>query len=52
LPRLYAGAFFVYKVDHLGIFPLGNTPQELDAWMRKEIARWKEIATAADLKAD
>jgi tripartite-type tricarboxylate transporter receptor subunit TctC len=43
---------FAEKVDHLGIFPLGNTPQELDAWMRKEIARWKEIATAADLKAD
>jgi tripartite-type tricarboxylate transporter receptor subunit TctC len=38
--------------SHLGIFPLGNTPQELDAWMRKEIARWKEIATATDLKAD
>jgi tripartite-type tricarboxylate transporter receptor subunit TctC len=43
---------FAEKVNHLGIFPLGNTPQELDAWMRKEIVRWKEIATAADLKAD
>jgi tripartite-type tricarboxylate transporter receptor subunit TctC len=43
---------FADKVSHLGIFPLGNTPRELDAWMHKEIARWKEIATAADLKAE
>jgi tripartite-type tricarboxylate transporter receptor subunit TctC len=43
---------FADKVRHLGIFPSGNTPQELDAWMRTEIARWREIATAADLKAD
>ena len=37
---------------HLGIFPLGNTPQELDAWMREQIARWAEIAKAANIKAD
>ena len=37
---------------HLGIFPLGNTPQELDAWMRDQIARWVEIAKAANIKAD
>jgi tripartite-type tricarboxylate transporter receptor subunit TctC len=43
---------FAQKVRHLGIFPFGNTPQELDAWMRREIARWREIATAANLKAD
>jgi tripartite-type tricarboxylate transporter receptor subunit TctC len=43
---------FSEKVRHLGIFPFGNTPQELDAWMRNEIARWREIATAANLKAD
>ena len=43
---------FADKVRHLGIFPLGNTPQELDAWMREQIARWAEIAKAANIKAD
>jgi tripartite-type tricarboxylate transporter receptor subunit TctC len=43
---------FAGKVSQLGIFPFGNTPQELDAWMRKEIARWAEIAKAANIKAD
>jgi tripartite-type tricarboxylate transporter receptor subunit TctC len=43
---------FAGKVNQLGIFPFGNTPQELDAWMRKEIARWAEIAKAANIKAD
>ena len=43
---------FADKVRHLGIFPLGNAPKELDTWMRGQIARWKEIATAADIKAD
>lgn len=43
---------FAEKVRNLGIFPLGNTPQELDAWMRKEIARWAGIAKAANIKAD
>ena len=43
---------FADKVRNLGIFPLGNTPQELDAWMRKEIARWAGIAKAANIKAE
>jgi tripartite-type tricarboxylate transporter receptor subunit TctC len=43
---------FAEKVRNLGIFPLGNTPQELDAWMREQIARWAEIAKAANIKAD
>ena len=43
---------FADKVRNLGIFPFGNTPQELDAWMRKEIARWAGIAKAANIKAD
>jgi len=45
-------AEFADKVRHLGIFPLGNTPAELDAWMREQIVRWQEIATAANLNAD
>lgn len=43
---------FKDKVRHLGINPFGMTPQELGAWMRREIARWQEIAKAANLKAD
>jgi tripartite-type tricarboxylate transporter receptor subunit TctC len=43
---------FADKVRNLGIFPLGNTPQELDLWMREQIARWAEIAKAAHIKAD
>ena len=43
---------FADKVRNLGIFPLGNTPQELDLWMRGQIARWAEIAKAANIKAD
>jgi tripartite-type tricarboxylate transporter receptor subunit TctC len=43
---------FAEKVRNLGIFPLGNTPQELDAWMREQIARWAEIAKVANIKAD
>jgi tripartite-type tricarboxylate transporter receptor subunit TctC len=45
-------AEFSERVRHLGIFPSGNTPQELEGWMREQIARWREIATAADIKAD
>ncbi len=43
---------FAEKTRNLGIFPLGNTPQQLDAWMREQIARWKEIAAAANIKTD
>jgi tripartite-type tricarboxylate transporter receptor subunit TctC len=43
---------FAEKVRNLGIFPLGNTPQELDAWMRAQIVRWAEIAKVANIKAD
>jgi tripartite-type tricarboxylate transporter receptor subunit TctC len=43
---------FADKVRNLGIFPLGNTPQELDRWMREQIVRWAEIAKAANIKAD
>ena len=40
------------KTKHLGINAYGNTPTELSAWMRGEIARWQEVAKAANLKAD
>jgi tripartite-type tricarboxylate transporter receptor subunit TctC len=43
---------FAEKTRHLGIDAEGNTPAELDAWARGEIARWAEIAKAANIKAD
>ena len=43
---------FAAKTRHLGIFPKGNTPEELDAWMQRETARWAGIARAANIKAD
>ena len=30
----------------------GNTPAELTAWMLREIERWKEVAKAANIKAE
>ena len=45
-------AEFAEKTKHLGIFPRGNTPRELDAWMRAETARWAEVAKAANITAD
>ncbi|MPZ59285.1 MAG: tripartite tricarboxylate transporter substrate binding protein [Rhizobiales bacterium] len=43
---------FIGKTKHLGIFPKGNSPAELDTWMRKETARWADIAKAAKIKVD
>ncbi len=43
---------FREKTKHLGINAYANTPAELSAWMRTEIARWQEVAKAANLKAD
>jgi len=45
-------AEFADKTRNLGIFAYGNTPQQLDGWMREQIARWKDIAAAANIKAD
>jgi tripartite-type tricarboxylate transporter receptor subunit TctC len=43
---------FREKTKHLGIHTWGMTPQGLDAWTRKEIARWAEVARAANIKVD
>jgi len=43
---------FAEKARHLGIAARGNTPAELDAWTRSEIARWAEVAKAANISAD
>jgi tripartite-type tricarboxylate transporter receptor subunit TctC len=43
---------FREKTKHLGIHAWGTTPQDLDTWSRKEIARWAEVAKAANIKVD
>jgi len=43
---------FREKTRHLGITAYSNPPSDLDAWMRREIGRWQEVAKAANLKAD
>jgi tripartite-type tricarboxylate transporter receptor subunit TctC len=43
---------FKEKTKQLGILTWGTTPQELDAWTRKEIANWAEVAKAANIKVD
>ncbi len=43
---------FREKTKHLGINAYGNTPAELSAWMRSEIARWQQVAKAANLKSE
>ncbi len=43
---------FREKTKHLGINAYGNTPDELSAWMRTEIARWQQVAKAANLKSE
>lgn len=45
-------AEFRDKTKHLGISTWGTTPQELDAWTRKEIANWAEVAKAANIRGD
>ena len=45
-------AEFAEKARRLGIDAKGNTPEELDAWTRSEIARWAEVAKAANISAD
>ena len=43
---------FKDRTRNLGINAYGNSPQELTAWMLREIERWKEVAKAANIKAD
>jgi tripartite-type tricarboxylate transporter receptor subunit TctC len=46
------GVEFRERTKNLGIDVYGNTPTELSAWMTREIARWKEVALAANIKAE
>ncbi len=41
---------FARQLSTLGIDPLGSTPDEFAAFLRKEIPRWKQIVQDADVK--
>ena len=52
ISAVVASDAFKDKAKNLGIDAYGNKPVELSAWMRREIARWKDVAIAANIKAD
>lgn len=47
-----ASEAFKEKTQNLGINAYGNTPAEISAWMTREIARWQDVARAANIKAE
>jgi tripartite-type tricarboxylate transporter receptor subunit TctC len=45
-------AEFADRTKNLGIDPRPMTPDELGAWVQSEIARWRGIAVAANIKVE
>ena len=43
---------FARQISTIGIDPLGSTPDEFTALLRKEIPRWKEIVQYAGVKVE
>jgi tripartite-type tricarboxylate transporter receptor subunit TctC len=43
---------FARQISAIGIDPLGSTPDEFAAFLRKEIPRWKEIVQEAGVKVE
>jgi tripartite-type tricarboxylate transporter receptor subunit TctC len=40
------------RLAELGLQPVGNAPEEFDAFIRSEIERWTKVAKAANIKFD
>ncbi len=40
------------KLEQQGIVAMGSSPEEFKAFVGEEIARWKQVITAADIKAE
>ncbi len=40
------------KLDDQGIVPMGSTPDEFKTFVTEEIARWKKVATDANIKLE
>jgi tripartite-type tricarboxylate transporter receptor subunit TctC len=43
---------FAARISAIGIDPIGSTPEEFSAFLRKEIPRWKQIVQDADVKVE
>jgi tripartite-type tricarboxylate transporter receptor subunit TctC len=43
---------FARQISTIGIDPLGSTPDEFAAFLRKEIPRWKQIVQEAGVKVE
>jgi len=40
------------KLEAMGVEPLGNTPEQMAEWIRREIAKFGPVVKAANIKAD
>jgi tripartite-type tricarboxylate transporter receptor subunit TctC len=43
---------FKARLNEIGLEPVGNTPEEFDAFVRNEIARWSKVVKTAKLTVD
>jgi tripartite-type tricarboxylate transporter receptor subunit TctC len=43
---------FARQISTIGIDPIGSTPEEFAAFLRKEIPRWQQIVRDADIKVE
>jgi tripartite-type tricarboxylate transporter receptor subunit TctC len=42
----------VRKFTEAGADPVGNTPEEMDKWMKEDAERWRSVIRAANIKID
>ena len=50
--KLLAQPEIAKRLVEFGIDPVGNSPEEFEAFIRSEIARWSKVAKAANIKLD
>lgn len=50
--KLLAQPEIAKRLVEFGIAPVGNSPEEFEAFIRSEIARWSKVAKAANIKLD
>jgi tripartite-type tricarboxylate transporter receptor subunit TctC len=43
---------FAAQISAIGIDPIGSTPEEFAAFLRKEIPRWKQIVQDGEVKVE
>ena len=40
------------KIEEQGAEPIGDTPEQFEAYIRREIARWGEVVRRANVSLD